>query len=74
MKAKMKAQIERTMPLEIKGEKFVGVHLDLEGSVEQAKSPDAKQSKGCLILALKPLAAQELHIGQTLYVEVSTEE
>lgn len=50
----------------------IAVH-HLGGAVETPPNVAAKEATAKLIFCIKPIVAQKLHIGETLYVTIETE-
>ena len=58
-----------------KDDSYVTIDVDhLGGAVASPPNVAAKEAKAKLVFCIKPIVAQKLHIGETLYVTIATED
>lgn len=73
MKAKLSGKILAFRHTDDGTQSFIEVDLLLKGKIE-SNAATGKEIEATLQLRLKPLFAEKLHFGQTLYICVDTDE
>lgn len=71
VKAKFKMKIKHT---DLQSGVVTIEGRDVEGVCSTSPSPEARQCSVALTVSLREIVAREIHLGQVLYVTVSTEE